>query len=88
MNNEYDRMLFYRYIGETLNQSALVHEANLLFKGVFHEELWYFAGGGGGKGGVKQRFFKQVYKGLIATSSHLFLPPVFCGGDSDIYQLI
>lgn len=50
MNNEYDRMLFYRYIGETLNQSALVHEANLLFKGVFHEELWYYAGGGGGQG--------------------------------------
>ena len=37
--HEYDRMLFYMCIGETLNQSALVHVASLLFKGVLHEEL-------------------------------------------------
>ena len=50
MEHEYDCMLFYMYIGETLNQSALVHEANLLFKGVFHEELWYLPDWGGGQG--------------------------------------
>ena len=38
--HEYDSVPF--YIEKTLNQSALVHVANLLFEGVFHKELWYF----------------------------------------------